>query len=167
MPRNRKENGIIKDMSILENGTIVSWPDLMRRGLLNHEKQRAEFNEEKAALHIKMGGENDSITSLSGGNQQKVVIGKWLSAEGNFFIFDEPTRGIDVGAKAEIYQLLDRLASEGAAILLISSEMQEVVGLSDRVYVMYEGEIVKELARDDISQEEIVAAAVGGARNKC
>ena len=96
-----------------------------------------------------------------------VVIGKWLSAEGNFFIFDEPTRGIDVGAKAEIYQLLDRLASEGAAILLISSEMQEVVGLSDRVYVMYEGEIVKELARDDISQEEIVAAAVGGARNKC
>ena len=72
-----------------------------------------------------------------------------------------------MGAKAEIYQLLDRLASEGAAILLISSEMQEVVGLSDRVYVMYEGEIVKELARDDISQEEIVAAAVGGARNKC
>lgn len=76
VPRNRKENGIIKDMSILENGTIVSWPDLMRRGLLNHEKQRAEFNEEKAALHIKMGGENDSITSLSGGNQQNGGAGQ-------------------------------------------------------------------------------------------
>lgn len=112
VPRNRKENGIIKDMSILENGTIVSWPDLMRRGLLNHEKQRAEFNEEKAALHIKMGGENDSITSLSGGNQQKVVLAKWLSREPKVLILDNPTQGVDVGAKEEIYDIILKLAKE-------------------------------------------------------
>ena len=159
VPRNRKENGIIKDMSILENGTIVSWPDLMRRGLLNHEKQRAEFNEEKAALHIKMGGENDSITSLSGGNQQKVLVGRWLLTNPDILIVDEPTRGIDVGAKAEIHSLITKLAGEGKAIIMISSELPEVMGMSDRIVVMHEGIMTAILDRKDFSSELILKYA--------
>ena len=167
LPEDRKNEGLLLRKSIKENIVSASLFRLFPNGLLNGKTENETGERYRQELKIATTNIEKLAGELSGGNQQKVVIGKWLSAEGNFFIFDEPTRGIDVGAKAEIYQLLDRLASEGAAILLISSEMQEVVGLSDRVYVMYEGEIVKELARDDISQEEIVAAAVGGARNKC
>ena len=161
VPRNRKENGIIKDMSILENGTIVSWPDLMRRGLLNHEKQRAEFNEEKAA-HIKMGGENDSITSLSGGNQQKVVLAKWLSREPKVLILDNPTQGVDVGAKEEIYDIILKLAKEGVSVIVLSSEAQEIIRVCDRALVMYHGEIVGEVSGETMTEHEIMRLATGG-----
>ena len=126
VPRNRKENGIIKDMSILENGTIVSWRELMRHGLLDHARQRAQFEREKAALHIKMGKESDSITSLSGGNQQKVVLAKWLSCKPKVLILDNPTQGVDVGAKEEIYDIILKLAKEGVAVIVLSSEAQEL-----------------------------------------
>ena len=162
VPRNRKENGIIKDMSILENGTIVSWPDLMRRGLLNHEKQRAEFNEEKAALHIKMGGENDSITSLSGGNQQKVVLAKWLSREPKVLILDNPTQGVDVGAKEEIYDIILKLAKEGVSVIVLSSEAQEIIRVCDRALVMYHGEIVGEVSGETMTEHENRRLATGG-----
>ena len=162
VPRNRKENGIIKDMSILENGTIVSWPDLMRRGLLNHEKQRAEFNEEKAALHIKMGGENDSITSLSGGNQQKVVLAKWLSREPKVLILDNPTQGVDVGAKEEIYDIILKLAKEGVSVIVLCSEAQEIIRVCDRALVMYHGEIVGEVSGETMTEHEIMRLATGG-----
>ena len=162
VPRNRKENGIIKDMSILENGTIVSWPDLMRRGLLNHEKQWAEFNEEKAALHIKMGGENDSITSLSGGNQQKVVLAKWLSREPKVLILDNPTQGVDVGAKEEIYDIILKLAKEGVSVIVLSSEAQEIIRVCDRALVMYHGEIVGEVSGETMTEHEIMRLATGG-----
>ena len=162
VPRNRKENGIIKDMSILENGTIVSWPDLMRRGLLNHEKQREEFNEEKAALHIKMGGENDSITSLSGGNQQKVVLAKWLSREPKVLILDNPTQGVDVGAKEEIYDIILKLAKEGVSVIVLSSEAQEIIRVCDRALVMYHGEIVGEVSGETMTEHEIMRLATGG-----
>lgn len=162
VPRNRKENGIIKDMSILENGTIVSWPDLMHRGLLNHEKQRAEFNEEKAALHIKMGGENDSITSLSGGNQQKVVLAKWLSREPKVLILDNPTQGVDVGAKEEIYDIILKLAKEGVSVIVLSSEAQEIIRVCDRALVMYHGEIVGEVSGETMTEHEIMRLATGG-----
>ena len=162
VPRNRKENGIIKDMSILENGTIVSWPDLMRRGLLNHEKQREEFNEEKAALHIKMGGENDSITSLSGGNQQKVVLAKWLSREPKVLILDNPTQGVDVGAKEEIYDIILKLAKEGVSVIVLSSEAQEIIRVCDRALVMYHGEIVGEVSGETMTEHEVMRLATGG-----
>jgi ribose transport system ATP-binding protein len=97
-----------------------------------------------------------SVAVLSGGNQQKVVVGKWLNAEAKFFIFDEPTRGIDVGAKAEIFALLDRLVQDGAAILMISSEQTEIVHVCDRAYVMRDGRIVGELARNELSEANIV-----------
>jgi len=95
------------------------------------------------------------VNSLSGGNQQKVVIAKWLAAQTDVLIFDEPTRGIDIGAKVEIYNLMDRLVSEGKSILMISSEMPEVLGMSDRIYVMREGKIVDEIRREDFSVERI------------
>ena len=162
VPRNRKENGIIKDMSILENGTIVSWRELMRHGLLDHARQRAQFEREKAALHIKMGKESDSITSLSGGNQQKVVLAKWLSCKPKVLILDNPTQGVDVGAKEEIYDIILKLAKEGVAVIVLSSEAQEVIRVCDRALVMYHGEIVGEVSGETMTEHEIMRLATGG-----
>ena len=134
----------------------------MHRGLLNHEKQRAEFNEEKAALHIKMGGENDSITSLSGGNQQKVVLAKWLSREPKVLILDNPTQGVDVGAKEEIYDIILKLAKEGVSVIVLSSEAQEIIRVCDRALVMYHGEIVGEVSGETMTEHEIMRLATGG-----
>ena len=130
--------------------------------LLNQKKENEAAEKARKELRIATPSVEKLVGELSGGNQQKVVIGKWLNTDSKFFIFDEPTRGIDVGAKAEIYQLLDKLAGEGAAILMISSEMNEVIGLSDRVYVMREGDVVKELMREELTQEAIVSYAVAG-----
>ena len=162
VPRNRKENGIIKDMSILENGTIVSWRELMRHGLLDHVRQRAQFEKEKAALHIKMGKESDSITSLSGGNQQKVVLAKWLSCEPKVLILDNPTQGVDVGAKEEIYDIIHKLAKEGVAVIVLSSEAQEIIRVCDRALVMYHGAIVGEVRGETMTEHEIMRLATGG-----
>ena len=162
VPRNRKENGIIKDMSILENGTIVSWRELMRHGLLDHARQRAQFEREKAALHIKMGKESDSITSLSGGNQQKVVLAKWLSCKPKVLILDNPTQGVDVGAKEEIYDIILKLAKEGVAVIVLSSEAQEVIRVCDRALVMYHGAIVGEVRGETMTEHEIMRLATGG-----
>ena len=162
VPRNRKENGIIKDMSILENGTIVSWRELMRHGLLDHVRQRAQFEKEKAALHIKMGKESDSITSLSGGNQQKVVLAKWLSCEPKVLILDNPTQGVDVGAKEEIYDIILKLAKEGVAVIVLSSEAQEIIRVCDRALVMYHGAIVGEVRGETMTEHEIMRLATGG-----
>ena len=113
-------------------------------------------------LSIATPNANKLAGELSGGNQQKVVIGKWLETGCKFLIIDEPTRGIDVGAKSEIYKLLDRLVNEGYGILMISSELNEVIGISDRVYVMKDGEITGELTREEMNQEAIMRFAVGG-----
>ncbi|MEY8339148.1 sugar ABC transporter ATP-binding protein [Lachnospiraceae bacterium 62-35] len=163
LPEDRKSEGLFLRKSIKENTVSASLFKFFPKGILNN---RTEFNaaeKYKKELRIATTNVEKLAGELSGGNQQKIVIGKWLATDGKFFIFDEPTRGVDVGAKAEIYQLLDRLASEGAAILMISSEMNEVIGLSDRVYVMYEGEIAGEFKHDEVSQEVIVARGIGGA----
>ena len=115
-----------------------------------------------AELRIATPNAEKLVGELSGGNQQKVVIGKWLETGCKFLIIDEPTRGIDVGAKSEIYKLLDRLVGEGYGILMISSEMNEVIGISDRVYVMKDGEITGEVTRENMTQEAIMRFAVGG-----
>ncbi len=162
VPRNRKENGIIKDMSILENGTIVSWRELMRHGLLDHARQRAQFEREKAALHIKMGKESDSITSLSGGNQQKVVLAKWLSCKPKVLILDNPTQGVDVGAKEEIYDIILKLAKEGVAVIVLSSEAQEVIRVCDRALVMYHGAIAGEVRGETMTSMKSCGLATGG-----
>jgi len=112
------------------------------------------------ALQIKLGGLSDPISSLSGGNQQKVIIGKWILNQPKIILLDDPTKGVDVGAKAEIYQLMRQLAAEGAAVLFNSSEDRELVELADRVAVLFEGKVTAEIGSDDLNEDNLVAAAM-------
>lgn len=163
VPRNRKENGIIKDMDILENGTIVTWPRNRKLwALLNWKKIHEGFREQVDGLRIKMDRERNPIGSLSGGNQQKVVLAKWLSANPKVLIFDNPTQGVDVGAKEDIYDTILSLAAQGVAIVVLSSEAQEIIRLCDRTMVMYHGSVQGELSGEEMTEQEIMRLATGG-----
>ena len=162
VPRNRKENGIIKDLSIVENGSLVTLPRLVKGGLLDLARRDAEFDQQVQSLHIKMGQKSDLITSLSGGNQQKVVLAKWLSAHPKVLILDNPTQGVDVGAKEEIYDIILRLASEGVAVVVLSSEAQEIIRVCDRALVMYHGSIQGEVSGAEMNEQTIMYLATGG-----
>lgn len=162
VPRNRKENGIIKDMSILENGSLVTLDKRRKhRFFLNSEAIMQDFASQKEKLRIKMGDESDLITSLSGGNQQKVVLAKWLSLNPRVLILDNPTQGVDVGAKEEIYDIILHLAKEGVAVIVLSSEAQEIMRVSDRAFVMYHGSIVGEVDRSEMNENKIMKLATG------
>ena len=163
VPRNRKENGIIKDMDIVENGSMVPLPRLARRGLIDQRRRDAEFDRQVSELHIKMGKKTDLITSLSGGNQQKVVLAKWLSAHPKVLILDNPTQGVDVGAKEEIYDIILRLAREGVAVVVLSSEAQEIIRVCDRALVLYHGALQGEVSGADMNEQTIMHLATGGA----
>ena len=161
LPRNRKENGIIKDMDILENGSIVVWPLISKCGFIDRARQDELFDAQVRNLHIKMGKKTDVITSLSGGNQQKVVLSKWLSSNPRVLILDNPTQGVDVGAKEEIYDIIMRLADEGTAIVVLSSEAQEIIRVCDRTIVMYHGRVMGEIAGDQMNEQDIMCLATG------
>ncbi len=161
IPRNRKENGIVKDLSILENGTIVTWPKLGRRGFINRRLQNEQFGEQERELHIKLGKRDDLITSLSGGNQQKVVLAKWLCSSPKVLVMDNPTQGVDVGAKEEIYDIILRLAKQGVSIIVLSSEAQEIIRVCDRALVMYHGSIAGEVSGERMTEREIMRLATG------
>ena len=163
VPRNRKENGIIKDMSIVENGSMVTLPRLAKWGFLDLARRDQEFDQQVQSLRIKMGKKSDLITSLSGGNQQKVVLAKWLSAHPKVLILDNPTQGVDVGAKEEIYDIILRLAGEGVAVVVLSSEAQEIIRVCDRALVMYHGAIQGEVSGADMNEQTIMHLATGGA----
>ena len=162
LPRNRKENGIIKDMNILENGSIVTLPRLTKYGIIQAKEQLAQFLKQKKDLRIKMEKESDSITSLSGGNQQKVVLAKWLSANPALLILDNPTQGVDVGAKEEIYEIILRLADQGVAVVVLCSEAQEIIRLCDRALVMYHGSVCAEVSGETMNEHEMMRLATGG-----
>lgn len=162
VPRNRKENGIIKDMDIVENGSMVTLPRLSKRGVIDQTRRDQEFDRQVADLHIKMGKKTDLITSLSGGNQQKVVLAKWLSAGPKVLIMDNPTQGVDVGAKEEIYDIILRLAEEGVAVVVLSSEAQEIIRVCDRALVMYHGEVQGEVSGAEMNEQKIMHLATGG-----
>ena len=130
-------------------------------GIINNESEKTTAIEQIEKLNIKTPSAETPVINLSGGNQQKVVLGKWLSMNPKLIIFDEPTRGIDVGAKAEIYKLMRQLADRGVAILMISSDMEEVLGISDRIAVMHEGKITGILNREEFTEENIMHLAVG------
>ena len=132
-----------------------------RIGLIDSESEETTASNQINKLNIKTPSADTPVINLSGGNQQKVVLGKWLSMNPKLIIFDEPTRGIDVGAKAEIYKLMRKLADNGVAILMISSDMEEVLGISDRIAVMHEGKITGILDREKFSEENIMNLAVG------
>ncbi|MFV0352021.1 MAG: sugar ABC transporter ATP-binding protein [Oscillospiraceae bacterium] len=162
VPRNRKENGIIKDMDILENGSIVTWPSIARLGFINRKKQHDDFEEQAKELHIKMGASTDSILSLSGGNQQKVVLAKWLSSSPKVLVLDNPTQGVDVGAKEEIYDIILRLADNGVAVIVLSSEAQEIIRVCNRALVMYHGALQGEVEGSTMNEHDIMKLATGG-----
>ncbi|MCS3430677.1 sugar ABC transporter ATP-binding protein [Klebsiella sp. BIGb0407] len=161
VPESRKEQGAILAQSIRENISISRLKDVCYRlGIISHRKDKKLAEEYRNKLKIKLGSVEDPLSSLSGGNQQKVVIAKWLNTDCDVLILDEPTRGVDVGAKVEIYNVIHELAKRGYAIILISSEMVEVIHLSHRVYVMSEGSITRELTGDEISEENIMKHAI-------
>lgn len=166
VPRNRKENGIVKDMDILENGSIVTWPRNVRLGLMDWKKVREGFFRQVEGLRIKMDSEKDPIGSLSGGNQQKVVLAKWLNAEPKVLIFDNPTQGVDVGAKEDIYDTILGLAGQGVAVIVLSSEAQEIIRLCDRTLVLYHGRVQGELVAEEMTDQEIMRLATGGERKE-
>jgi len=165
LPRNRKENGIIKDMTILENGSIVTWPHLARFGFINFKFQNQQFDQQVGKLRIKMERKSDLITDLSGGNQQKVILAKWLSIQPKLLILDNPTQGVDVGAKEEIYDIILNLADEGVAVVVLFSEAQEVIRVCDRALVMYHGAIQGEVSGSSMTEHNIMRLATGAKLN--
>ena len=161
VPEDRKEQGLILIMAVRENISLAKLPDMtdwgwIKRGEVNHLAVSMVDQ-----LQIRTPSLSQPVMYLSGGNQQKVVVSKWLALNPRVLILDEPTRGVDVGAKAEIHNLINQLAKEGIAVLLISSELPELLGMSDRVLVMCRGQIAGELQRDDFSQEAVIALASG------
>jgi ribose transport system ATP-binding protein len=157
----RRKTGLILEMVIRENITLPSLKAYTSAGLIDRQAERKVAESMRSKLNIKAPSVETKAANLSGGNQQKVVLAKWLSLNPKTLIFDEPTRGIDVGAKAEIYQLMRQLAQSGVAIIMISSDMEEVLGESDRVAVMHEGAITGILERSECSEEAIMRLAVG------
>ncbi len=155
LTEDRKAQGLALSESIAMNTVAVSLTKIFPHFFMSYKRVDEEAEKYKDELRIVTTSVKKPCHDLSGGNQQKVVIGKWLSFDPEILIFDEPTRGIDVGAKMEIYSLMDRLASEGKAIIMISSELDEVIGMSDRIYVMHEGEIAGEIERKDFDSEKI------------
>jgi ribose transport system ATP-binding protein len=166
LPEERKAEGLALILPVRENIMMASLRRVFPLGLINPRKESRLVNEYVRTLRIATPSILRIAKFLSGGNQQKVIVAKWLSTQAKIFIFDEPTRGIDVGAKAEIHQLMNELVKQGAAILMISSELPEVLNMSDRIYVMHEGRIIKELKGDEANQETILRYAMGGARRE-
>ena len=166
LPSNRKENAIIKDLSIMENMTIVALDKCIQGIYLNHKKEREVASRYKDILHIKLGNYNDSITSLSGGNQQKVILAKWMYAMPDVMLLCNPTQGVDIVAKNEIYNEIFEIAKTGVAVIVTSGEAQEIMKLCDRVKVMYHGKMNGTLERDELSEETIMILSTGANLNK-
>ncbi|MCF6334940.1 MAG: sugar ABC transporter ATP-binding protein, partial [Spirochaetales bacterium] len=162
LPEDRKSLGLVLDRSVRENLSLASLRMFTRLGLINLKYERDECEASKKRYRVKTHSLDVAVRNLSGGNQQKVVIGKWLMRPVKVLIIDEPTRGIDVGAKAEIHRLISELATNGIAIIMISSELPEILGMSDRVAVMHEGKLKGRLSREDATQESIMRLATGG-----
>jgi ribose transport system ATP-binding protein len=161
VPEDRKRQGLILCLTV-RNNIVLSVLDKIKKVWFTNTKREKEICKEQITkLSIKTPGMEYDVEHLSGGNQQKVVLSKWLAANPQLIIFDEPTRGIDVGAKAEIHRLMRQLANNGAGVLMISSELPEIIGMSDRVYVMCEGEITAEFKGRQLKEETIMKAAVG------
>ncbi|MCL6520422.1 MAG: sugar ABC transporter ATP-binding protein [Armatimonadetes bacterium] len=158
----RKELGLILGMVVRENISLANLDSLTRFGFVNRREEKKAALKFVEDLMIKTPSIEQQVQNLSGGTQQKVVLAKWLFTQSKVLIFDEPTRGIDVGSKVEIYQLMNQLAANGAAIIMISSELPEILGMSDRIIVMHEGRIAGELSREEATQEKIMHLATGG-----
>jgi len=164
-PEDRKQHGLVLPMTVRENASLPSLERDQAKGFLNQEAELKIADRAVEQMSIKTPTIEQIARFLSGGNQQKIVLGKWLAMKPKLLMLDEPTRGIDVGAKREIYKLMEKLAGEGMAILFVSSEMEEVLGMADRAYIMHEGRVSGELSREELSEESIMHLATGSEKS--
>ncbi len=162
LTENRKEEGLILDFPVKDNISITAFEEFSNNGWIDTKEEKEFVELLVKRLTVKTAGIDLPVSALSGGNQQKVVLAKWIGAGSRILILDEPTRGVDVGAKREIYNLMKELAERGVAIIMVSSDLPEVMGVSNRVLVVHEGAISGELQRDDVSEERIMTLATGG-----
>jgi ribose transport system ATP-binding protein len=161
-PEERKAQGLLLDQAVYRNITISSLPRFSRFGFLNSLAERRTARKHTTALDVRPDGVSRAVRTLSGGNQQKVVLARWLLRECRVLLLDEPTRGVDVGARSEIYQLIRELADTGVAIVVVSSEVEEVLGLADRVLVISEGEVVHESAATELNESKVLDLVMEG-----
>jgi rhamnose transport system ATP-binding protein len=161
VPEDRRQQGLVMDFSIERNIALASLDHVRRAGLIPRGAERRFARDWAMRLQLKYGKLTNPVWTLSGGNQQKAVLAKWLARKPTVLIVDEPTRGIDVGTKAEVHRLLSELAAQGVAVLMISSELPEVLGMADRIVVLFEGRVMREFARDQASEDAIMHAATG------
>ncbi|MBE1590367.1 sugar ABC transporter ATP-binding protein [Nonomuraea angiospora] len=164
VPEDRRQQGLVMDLSIERNIGLAGLADVRRGPLVSRAAERERARDWAVRLRLKFARLTDAVDVLSGGNQQKVVLAKWLARRPSVLIVDEPTRGIDVATKAEVHRLLSELAGSGVAVLMISSELPEVLGMADRVLVMHEGRLAAEIPRADATEESVMAAATGRSR---
>jgi rhamnose transport system ATP-binding protein len=161
VPEDRRQQGLVMELSVERNATLTRRWKLAKAGLLSPRTERATAAEWSKKLQVKAGRLSDPVSTLSGGNQQKVVLAKWLSTGPRVLIVDEPTRGIDVGTKSEVHRLLSQLAADGLAVVMVSSELPEVLGMADRVLVMHEGRLVDDIPRARADEDSVMLAATG------
>jgi rhamnose transport system ATP-binding protein len=161
VPEDRRQQGLVMELSVERNTTLTRRWQLSRWGVLAERRELDAAHRWTRKLQVKSGRLTDPVSTLSGGNQQKVVLAKWLSTTPRVLIVDEPTRGIDVGTKAEVHRLMSQLAADGVAVLMVSSELPEVLGMADRVLVMHEGRLVADIPRDRADEESVMFAATG------
>jgi rhamnose transport system ATP-binding protein len=166
VPEDRRQQGLVMDGSIERNVGLTTLRTLRRGPVISRKAERDRAADWAIRLRLKYSRLSDAVGVLSGGNQQKVVLAKWLSTEPSVLIVDEPTRGIDVGTKAEVHRLLSELAADGLAVLMISSDLPEVLGMADRVLVMHEGRLAAEIPRAEATEETVMAAATGRTRRE-
>lgn len=165
VPKNRNENAVIPDMSIVDNDTNVILDRFVRKGFIDSERQKEVFTDEARELSVKYADADDLITSLSGGNQQKVILSEWLLSEPQLLILDNPTQGVDIGAKEDIYGIIEKLARSGMAIIVLSAEAQEIIRLCDRCLVMCRGSIAGELKEDSMNEHNMIRLASGAGKD--
>lgn len=166
LPEDRRISGLVLDASVKENLSLATLMEMSRFRLIQRGREKQHAQSLCDRLNVRTPNISQTVGLLSGGNQQKVVLGKGLSRTPRVFILDEPTRGVDVGAKREIYGIMDELAGQGVGMLMISSDLEEIIGISDRVLVMYQGSIAGELRQDELTEEAIMHLATGGASQK-
>jgi ribose transport system ATP-binding protein len=162
VPEDRKLQGLFLNMAVRENVNMSNLRQVSNFGFLNRSKANEVANTYVERLDIRTPNLRQRVRNLSGGNQQKVIIARWLTLAPQVLILDEPTRGVDVGAKAEIHGLMRQLAAQGVGVLMISSELPEILGVSDRILVMHEGRVTGQFSREEATQDKIMRAATGG-----
>jgi ribose transport system ATP-binding protein len=165
MTNDRKESGLVSGLSVARNITLASLPAFSPRGWIQKPMEKAAAARDVRAFDIRIRSIDQEVGTLSGGNQQKVVFAKWLETQPKVLLLDEPTIGVDVGAKHEIYRMMNRWTAEGKAILLITSELPELLAMSDRILVMHRGRILSSFDRAEATQERVVRAAMGKEAN--